>query len=153
MALCLISNTIKDLGGFGIPNVYVTIDLVPPGAFRLSDHTEVASRYNVVTDNNGYWQQNVEQNANINPAGSYYKVTELLPASAGGNRYWIIATGSAGAGAVYDLITTPPVSPGAMVDYLTKAEGDSYYAPISAVNQIPPSVTFVAPLMNAFIIP
>jgi hypothetical protein len=134
----LISNTIRDVNGNVVPNVQVVFDLIPPGAFRSSDHSEVASRYTTTTDANGNYSVSVEQNATLNPVGTYYKITEKLPDSAGGYRYWnVLAAGSAVD--VMSGLTTPPASPGAMVDYLTKAEGDALYAPISAVNTIAPS--------------
>lgn len=104
----VVYNTILDPSQLPVAGVKVEILLMPQAGFRsYPPETEVARQYNTITDSVGYWEAPLELNTNILPALTYYRVTELIPKSAGGRRVWNILVDETGPQRVSDIRTTP----------------------------------------------
>ncbi len=142
MATSRITNTIKDASGTAIPSVPVQVRLMPSGGFRISDFTEVARLDSTSTDATGFWSLDLERNANITPANSWYEVTELVPDSAGGKRVWFIAVGDSDQSLLASLVTPaqqqPTVVPAGTV-YLDQAAADARYQALGGLSAATPS--------------
>lgn len=86
MATSTITNTITDATGAALSGVIVVIRLLPRGAWRTTEGTEIAPVYYTTTNGSGIWSATLEETANITPTGSYYEVEERLTARQGGPR-------------------------------------------------------------------
>lgn len=125
MATSNITNTVKDANGNAIVGAKVVIRLMPCAGFKITDGTELAQRYDTVTDANGAWTAALEQTANITPSGTYYEVEEKIPAANGNGKKWIIQVGAAGATLQASLVTAIPAI--TTSTYLTQAAADARY--------------------------
>jgi hypothetical protein len=149
-----IANVVLDDAGNPVPGCQVTVTLLTPqgvgGAFRVDDGTEVAPVIQAVTDQNGLWFANLEQTANISPAGTFYQVSEYIPSTKAsqfapqGVRIWLIQVGALGEMLSAAQVLVPPTSTGATVPvFLTQATGDARY--VLAPASFSGSVTNSAP--------
>jgi hypothetical protein len=84
----IISNSVKDGNGNPVVGCMVAVDIIPGPAFRFSDNSEVIAPAPIKTDATGSWSMVLEENANIDPATSYYRVREYAPKSKGGTKTW-----------------------------------------------------------------
>jgi hypothetical protein len=118
------TNTILDPRGTAVAGVTVTARLRPGPGFRISDSSEVAGQIAGVTDARGVVTLTLEQNANINPAGSYWEWEEATPELAGGRKVYAAVMGPADATLVASLVSAPqPQADG----LLTQTAGDARY--------------------------
>lgn len=129
MPTSTISNIITDPRGIPLAGVGVTVQLQPGPGFRLSDGSEVSGSVQAVTNAAGLWSLALERNSNITPAGSYWLVSEDIPAGAGGQRSWRITVGAVDANLLASTIVAAP-SP-LLPDYLTTVLGDARYWPLA----------------------
>ena len=143
MATSRISNTIKAPDGTAIASVPVTVMLMPSAGFRQSDFTEVARIASTTTNASGFWQLDLERNANITPDNSWYEVVEQVPAASGGRRVWNIAVGDSDQTLLASLVTPaeqqPTVVPAGTV-YLDQAAADARYQALAAIGATPNTI-------------
>jgi hypothetical protein len=94
MKMSLISNTIKRAGGGAQDDFRVSVELVwdrslsPVARNEVSD-VMFSGPFTTSTDQDGYWQAELDPNESIVPAGSLYKVTETQRDGALENIYYI----------------------------------------------------------------
>lgn len=142
MATSRISNTIKAPDGTAIAGVPVSVMLMPSAGFRISDFTEVARITTTTTNASGFWQLDLERNANITPSNSWYEVSEQVPNAAGGRRVWQIAVGASDQSLLASLVTPaeqqPTVVPAGTV-YLDQAAADARYQALGGLSAATPS--------------
>lgn len=87
MPTSVISGTILDPSTTPVVGATVRARIVPRGATRISDSSEIVAVESTVTDASGNWSLTLEEQSNINPVGSYYAVEEVL--TDGSNLYAI----------------------------------------------------------------
>lgn len=114
MTTYLVSNTVLDLAAQPADLIPVAIDLIPGPAFRNSDSTEIESRVETKTDENGLWSYLLEETQNINPTDSVYRVTEYIPWVRGGKRQWFFKV-RPGGGPLMGQLVEPSIPVGLVV--------------------------------------
>lgn len=129
----LIANTIRDPFGVAVGFVPVTFTLMsgsaPTAGFRIDDGTEVAAQAQLISGQSGAYTQQLEQNANIAPAGTYWMATELKPALSGGPSMIPFLVGPNG-GVLSQLQAIPVPAPGPS-GALTQTQADLRYTQAS----------------------
>lgn len=90
-----LSNTLLNPSGVAQSGVRVEVRLMPHGGFRSASATEVARLIKAVSGADGLWTVNVEANANITPAGTWYEVTEFNPTTKE-RHFWRVQASGAG---------------------------------------------------------
>lgn len=134
MATSTISNTVKDPTGAVVADAKIIIRLAPCGGFRVTEGTEVAQRYETVTDTNGLWSITLERNSNITPANTYYEVEEQIPLSRGGSKRWIFQVGATNQSLSAAIVTVVPDL--SLSSYLTQAAADARYQQLAALGGV-----------------
>jgi hypothetical protein len=141
VATSRISNTIKSPNGTAIAGVPVSAVLMPSAGFRISDFSEVARIVTTTTDAAGFWQLDLERNANVTPTNSWYEVIEAVPNASGGRRVWNIAVGASDQSLLASLVTPaqqqPTVVPAGTV-YLDQASADARYQAVGSLGAATP---------------
>lgn len=127
MATVIITNTIKDPSGTGIPDVEIKARLRPVPGFRTADSSEVSPEEITTTDGNGAWSLTLEKNADITPTGTYWEIEEKLET---GSVVWNVVA-SANTTLRASLVDPLPTLLGGT--YLTQETGDARYVSIGGV--------------------
>lgn len=125
MATSTISHTITGPTGTALSGVPIIIRLVPRGAFRTADGSEVAPVYTTTTNASGQWSATLERNSGISPANSYYEVEQQLTQAQGGPRKYNFQVGASNQSLFAALINVIPDL--ASANYLTQASADARY--------------------------
>lgn len=154
----LIANTVRDPFGVAVGFVPVTFTLMsgsaPTAGFRIDDGTEVASQAQLISGQSGAYSQQLEQNANIAPAGTYWMATELKPALSGGPSMIPFVAGPNG-GILSQLQSIPVPAPGPS-GALTQTQADQRYTQASQnfnLLYVPITGTISAPFTSPVQIP
>lgn len=130
MSTGVLSNTILDPSGTALSGVTVTARLKPYGGFRSDTATEVTSAEQTTSDSNGAWSLTLEYNSNITPAGTYWEVTEDIPAP-GESRTYACSVSAASQTVLAALVSSlPTYSTGT---YLTQASADARYQAVGSL--------------------
>jgi putative SOS response-associated peptidase YedK len=125
MATSIITHTITGPTGTALSAVPVIIRLVPRGAFRTADGSEVAPTYVTTTNASGVWSATLERNSGISPANSFYEVEQQLSPAQGGPRKYTFQVGAGNATLFASLIS--PIPDTAAAGYITQASADARY--------------------------
>lgn len=104
----VVTNVLRLADGTLAVGVTISARLVPPGAFRVDDSSEITPPVPVVSATTGAWSMILEQQSNIWPAGTYWEITEQL--SMEQQRIWAVTVG-AGFQTLQSALVSPP-SPG-----------------------------------------
>lgn len=126
MATGTITHTLTDPNDDPIPDVRVDAYLTVLPASRVSDTTSVVPPETVVSDGDGLWSIDLEQTANLAPAGTQWVIHQRIPAAKGGAQFTMVSVIAGTRTLTAATITThTPVAP---ADYYTAAQIDAILA-------------------------
>ena len=120
-----ISHVLETADGTPIPNVRVTIRLLPRPAFETATGIELSPLVKTSTDASGEWSADLVETADISPDESYYEVTHHISDALGGATKFIFQVGAAPATLYASLVDVPPASDPTV--YLTQDAADARY--------------------------
>lgn len=129
MATSTITHTVTGPTGTALEGVPIIIRLVPRGAFRTADGTEVAPVYETTTNASGVWSATLERNSGISPANSFYEVEQQLTKAQGGPRKYTFQVGASNATLYASLVS--PIPDLSSANYLTQTTADARYLLLS----------------------
>lgn len=102
MAVRTLTHTLTLPDGTGIEGVEVEAVIMPKPGFNASTKAELL-RVTAVTNSSGVWTLSLLPNAEITPAGTYYRITENIPADLGGMKVVSVLMPNANSN-LYDIL-------------------------------------------------
>lgn len=118
-----LTNTILDAGGSPVSGVVVRATLMPGPGFTAAGE-EISGAASTTTNGSGVWSLVLVRNTTMTPAGTYYRIQELIPEASGGARVWAAQVGATDQTLAQSLVSPPkPATPGPV----TLTAGDERY--------------------------